>query len=963
MTSNSNGLVLYEKLITGGALFDSIKNAINTGKYFITLALRCEDGSAPWWKLSPYGGPTWQTNVPTIDLTIKYKTNPQNYQFVNKIENTENSDSIIVTNMENLTTTKISSGTTLGLTLNTNYSTITNLLPFVINWNSTGLTEKQSNWIANSNGDYSLRYNFVANLNYLASKLTANFSPTKAGTLQTNFVDEGINGTVSTNISFKDPWYYFKDQDNNWQKSDIFKDYISPLVIQNNSSTSYGGVFLNQTPDPNNPNKPYYSVKTTQTQSINLGGSYGIHDFYFLNWSRDYISGQPSGEFQDSMALETGVVFKQQNAVVNANFKSTQLSSENNAYNNTSQRKFIRLHNNEMMHVYTSMNKTWLETSTDNGTTWQLRNGGKPLTQQESKLPSVCQLEQSRIIIALQEMKTDGGYKIKVLIYDLAYDMIVAESIAAEQANKLYTEDANPVVACPREGIQNFLVIWEEAHYGEFQPGGLYYRYGKLVSGPSVSWISYTDLITGTDLNSHVPALVTDFSYNSYPINYKLAYEQHSSGNIAAIHYRNISATATTVTVPSATNISANAGFSKNTKPSLIAASNGARISWIGYRVIDEEETQQCVVFVDPSNLSRYWNFGANVQSTSINKSDVCYSIAWGRSNSLPIQFADSYTLSNIFTIGDLTGKDVQLSNGTTRTTMRAMAFNSNSQPYYFNNKQLYLSKVNLADIGSGREGVVCKDNAQFYFAVGDLRVNDQLVKFIEFDDSVSFYSNQRLNEFLLSEPFSLTNNSNFTYSVQYGITDSAAAVNALDNDDFINFKVELIDDQTGELLGLFDNITYTKASVDQYENIAYQVITEGIGNRTVRLRLVTANNFDPKYSLTDRYAEGNALLKSSFKQVSFQGSLKVDNYELSQNYPNPFNPTTTINYQIKEDGFVTLKLYDILGAEVRTLLNEEKTKGRYSYNFNGSDLATGVYIYQLKVNDFVSSKKLMLLK
>ncbi|NWF90355.1 MAG: T9SS type A sorting domain-containing protein [Ignavibacteriaceae bacterium] len=88
-----------------------------------------------------------------------------------------------------------------------------------------------------------------------------------------------------------------------------------------------------------------------------------------------------------------------------------------------------------------------------------------------------------------------------------------------------------------------------------------------------------------------------------------------------------------------------------------------------------------------------------------------------------------------------------------------------------------------------------------------------------------------------------------------------------------------------------------------------------------------------------------------------------VKGFYLEQNFPNPFNPSTTINYQIKQDGLVTLSIYDILGAEVKTLVNEEKTTGRYSYNFDGSDLATGVYIYQLKVNDFVSSKKLVLLK
>jgi len=95
--------------------------------------------------------------------------------------------------------------------------------------------------------------------------------------------------------------------------------------------------------------------------------------------------------------------------------------------------------------------------------------------------------------------------------------------------------------------------------------------------------------------------------------------------------------------------------------------------------------------------------------------------------------------------------------------------------------------------------------------------------------------------------------------------------------------------------------------------------------------------------------------------------------YELSQNYPNPFNPATTINYQIPQNGMVTLKVYDILGREVATLVNEQKAQGRYSVNFsatggsaNGGDasrLASGVYIYQIRANDFVSSKKMMLVK
>ena len=85
--------------------------------------------------------------------------------------------------------------------------------------------------------------------------------------------------------------------------------------------------------------------------------------------------------------------------------------------------------------------------------------------------------------------------------------------------------------------------------------------------------------------------------------------------------------------------------------------------------------------------------------------------------------------------------------------------------------------------------------------------------------------------------------------------------------------------------------------------------------------------------------------------------------FTLSQNYPNPFNPMTTITYQIPVGGFVTIKIYDVLGNEIKTLVNEQEVIGRYEVNFDVNDLASGIYIYKIQVNDFVSSKKMMLLK
>ena len=85
----------------------------------------------------------------------------------------------------------------------------------------------------------------------------------------------------------------------------------------------------------------------------------------------------------------------------------------------------------------------------------------------------------------------------------------------------------------------------------------------------------------------------------------------------------------------------------------------------------------------------------------------------------------------------------------------------------------------------------------------------------------------------------------------------------------------------------------------------------------------------------------------------------------LYQNYPNPFNPSTSIQYAISNTQFVTLKVYDLLGREVATLVNEEKTAGSYEIEFGvkSLELSSGIYFYKLQAGDFVETKKMILLK
>ncbi|MDP2365146.1 MAG: T9SS type A sorting domain-containing protein, partial [Ignavibacteria bacterium] len=128
-------------------------------------------------------------------------------------------------------------------------------------------------------------------------------------------------------------------------------------------------------------------------------------------------------------------------------------------------------------------------------------------------------------------------------------------------------------------------------------------------------------------------------------------------------------------------------------------------------------------------------------------------------------------------------------------------------------------------------------------------------------------------------------------------------------------------------------------------------------------------------YKFTDNeIVDGKYLYR--LKQIDFDGSFSYSNvleilietlpkeFSLSDNYPNPFNPNTIIQFALPEDlNNVTLTIYNALGQRVAVLVNSKMEAGKYSYLWNASDVATGLYIYELRTDKFVSVKKMMLLK
>jgi hypothetical protein len=151
-----------------------------------------------------------------------------------------------------------------------------------------------------------------------------------------------------------------------------------------------------------------------------------------------------------------------------------------------------------------------------------------------------------------------------------------------------------------------------------------------------------------------------------------------------------------------------------------------------------------------------------------------------------------------------------------------------------------------------------------------------------------------------------------------------------------------------------YDNSAYTSYSPvnsTAAAGMTYGGYTDNVTGCTYTTGSVQATRPNTCFTLTPATGTGN-----NTSQVPTV-------YSLSQNYPNPFNPVTKINFAIPKQGFVTLKVYDVLGREVRSLVNEVKTAGEYTVDFSGAELSSGVYFYRLESNGFTDIKRMMLIK
>jgi len=176
-------------------------------------------------------------------------------------------------------------------------------------------------------------------------------------------------------------------------------------------------------------------------------------------------------------------------------------------------------------------------------------------------------------------------------------------------------------------------------------------------------------------------------------------------------------------------------------------------------------------------------------------------------------------------------------------------------------------------------------------------------------------------------------------------------------------------------------DVTLNWTTASELNNSRFEIERSSLNGQWINRGTVQGNgttNSPVNYTYTDRNLN-SGMYNYRLKQVDFNGSFEYYNlrnevsigipvqFKLSQNYPNPFNPSTTIRYDLPFDGKVSIKIFDMSGKEAATLVNDVKSAGYYSINFNASSLASGIYYYRITAvsngQSFIETKKMILLK
>ncbi len=770
-------------------------------------------------------------------------------------------------------------------------------------------------------------------------RLKAYFLPAYLSSIQNSL--EGVSTLNSGTIEFKDPWlidYYESPYGTrNQGTSAPYKSRTSPFSPDYTTSYSgdvYKGVLFNQGGTGFTP--PYYSVRTQSTQTINGYTS------YFQNWSTTNATLQSAG------ALTTGIVFTGINAVITANFKGHLISNATTGFSSNSQRKVVRTDNDQFHMVYESMNQVWYTRSTDGGSTW-LQEQKVDYLGANCKSASIAQsndgLNKVYVVYQRDAVAADNYPKIILTEFQNGSRTLYADVYTLSS----YSYDSKPVTAALNNTV---CVVFKPSSTSALSEKNFYY---------SGSWSAHSDFqVNNTTSNSSNPSIASDVQ------KYFLAYQNGITEIKYLEFFRGVNDILSTY---EESIITTGSPYTNNIDPSISSHEGDPLISWSGY-------SGSIPTAIVKRRVSGTWsNFNSfasgSVRSTNNSSRDAGTDgsiIAWGN-----IYYEHKFVkllngvYSSITNIPETAGNgQIQLSNGYDFNNIKSVVLKQplsgiyEVKPLPFNFSTLQKVSGNALS-NYGRMAIVQKEKKNFVYYLGGIKVDGENIKFQPFTDTSKIKDSKMISEVISSEYFHLTSKSTLVLGNLYYAFENDKYKELKDND--AAFSIELVNVNGNTVKGEFNASKYEFSKITDDESM-YKIDCGKIEEGTYYLRVKCNVNGVASYYINDMKSEDTPELnKKSYEEIKIMGGVIPNDYQLGNNYPNPFNPSTVISYSIPLQEYITLKVYDVLGKEVATLVDGIKSAGNYKATFDASKLSSGVYLYILKAGKFTQTNKMLLMK
>ncbi|MGH1364849.1 MAG: T9SS type A sorting domain-containing protein [Calditrichia bacterium] len=792
-------------------------------------------------------------------------------------------------------------------------------------------------------------------INNLTDDQTANFFQLYPTTIKTNFFS--TNSLNSGTIGFKDPWYV--SNVNNDQPNQFKNESTLPFIPTGKFDESSGGIFRNVNP---NVDPVFYSVRA-QDQSIN-GTS------YFL----DEWTSTGGVNFTDANASTTSLEFTGTNTTVTANMKGHLASNEVSATSGNSSRKVVVDGLGYWHAVYVDNNAIYYTTSTNGGSTWsneeKLWQGTSANPVQDPTIATSSAFGTNYYHVAFDEKGSYLGllrHKVRYLTKTLSTNW--TEEAVGSTVYENYTS-TNPAIHS--EAGDKVWLVWE--HYS-----GLAIQTHDV--NQSSVWGSVFS-VSGTNVSSNTPSI--DRGASSYFT--KIVWADDSEDEILYIT-GDANGSSSWNWSSSESLTSGYSSISNPANPSITIDGSDIHIVWQG------DESQKNPVY--------YYDYDADVLTTlsTFNKSYRRPTIAYqASSGDLALSYyedIDDKVFYNVNSgsgwlppnvLGNFSGQHPTLNTG--NSAIRLLATEQTTVPYIIGNRTIYSSSktssptaktngdgryyrrvdLDLANISISRTndifgGAITLDvemdtsytnfpktsrNKQSFFETTPFRASSRAFKLRLRIDGHDFeqrgqvqpeWLNEKVIVFEAVEPTNPSNTKEL-----HSISVANLIAHASQQDPFeLNLIIPL-----EEMVGRDVIVQARFNHFVSMDNTRYTEIYEGVEeDKTARV------------AATPVVKPSDAATKTS--------AIPTD-YALFQNYPNPFNPTTQIEFEIPQTGFVQLTVFDINGHLIQKLMSNQLEAGRYTTTWDGKNssgqrVGSGVYLYRLVANDFVSTKKMTLVQ